>query len=300
MTSSTTPPGTASSTPRALITGSAAPFAQRLVERLETSGWEVSTLVHDDPELVPPSHSLHLLGSTPTELATAVRDVDAVILLSGIDSLTSMVDDSRDLDTILGGLTPGSALVEVTTMAVFGDTSGHPAVSELDTPDVPDELDPVAACEIRVMACDDWLRSIVVRPGLVYGDGGGVALAQAVELARTRGASRHFGEGDEILPTVHEDDLLDLLARVVTDPSARGIYHAASGSVTTHELAQAVANAAGVDTIETWTTEALQAEFGTSQQPPRISVRTDPGLGRAVTELGWRPGADALAQAVTR
>ncbi len=105
-----------------------------------------------------------------------MRDVDAVILLSGIDSLTSMVDDSRDLDAVLGDLKPGSALVEVTTMAVFGDAGDHP-VTEDDTPVVPADLDPVAACEIRVLAAEDWLRGIVVRPGLVYGDGGGLALA---------------------------------------------------------------------------------------------------------------------------
>lgn len=299
MTSSATPPSTASQTPRALITGSAAPFAQRLVERLESGGWEVTTLVHDDPEVVPPIHSLHLLEPTPTALATAVPDVDAVILLSGIDSLTSMVDDSRDLDTILGGLKPGSTLVEVTTMAVFGDTGGR-AVAELARPDVPEELDPVAACEIRVLACDDWLRSVVVRPGLVYGDGGGVALAHAVELARTRGASRHFGEGDEILPTVHEDELLDLLTRVVTDPTARGVYHATSGSLTSRELAQAIAAAADVVTVEQWTAEDLQDEFGTTRQPPRVSVRTDTERTRAATELGWRPGAAPVAQALAR
>ncbi len=300
MTSSTAPTAQDPVSGRALITGSAAPFAQRLVTRLEALGWEVETLVHTDPGPAAPSHSIHLLEPVTTALAAAVPDVDAVILLSGIDSLTSMVDDSRDLDTILGGLKPGSALVEVTTMAVFGDTVGDQAVSERDTPEVPDELDPVAACEIRVMACEDWLRSIVVRPGLVYGAGGGVALTHAIELARTHGASRHFGDGSEILPTVHEDDLLDLLAIVVTDPSARGIYHAVSGSVTTQELAQAVARAADVGTVEMWTSEDLQAEFGTSRQPPRISVRTDGGPGRAGAELGWRPGADPVAQALTR
>lgn len=297
MTSSTATPSSDLQVGKVLITGSAAPFAHRLVGQLEALGCEVSTILHDDPSLLPRTHSLHVLATEPSALLTAVRDVDAVILLSGIDSLTSMVDDSRDLDAVLGNLKPGSALVEVTTLAVFGD-AGDAAVAEADAPTVPAELDPVAACEIRVMASDDWLRGVVVRPGLVYGEGGGLALAPAVEFARAHGASRHFGDGNEILPTVHEDELLDLLTRVVTDASARGIYHAASGSVTSRQLAGVVGAAAGVGTIEPWTSEALQAEFGSPDQPPRISVRTEVAHGRAVTELGWNPGSSSVMQAL--
>lgn len=289
----------AESTPRtvgkALITGSAAPFAERLVGRLRSLGWEVSTIVHDDPALIPPTHSLHVVAPASRALATAVRDVDAVILLSGIDSLTSMVDDSRDLDDVLGNLKPGSALVEVTTLAVFGDAGDDP-VSERDAPVVPAELDPVAACEIRVMASEDWLRGIVVRPGLVYGEAGGLALAPAVAFARSHGVSRHFGDGTENVPTVHEDDILDLLVRVVTDPSARGVYHGASGTTTTRELADLVAKAAGIDSVEPWTGEAMQDEFGTTRQPPRVNVRIDRDGGRAVSELGWRPVAPSLSR----
>ncbi len=105
-----TPPDAEPVTParpgKALITGSAAPFAQRLVGQLEALGWQVDTVVHEDPSLLPPTHALHVLAPAPSTLTTAVRDVDAVILLSGIDSLTSMVDDSHDLDAILGNLKP--------------------------------------------------------------------------------------------------------------------------------------------------------------------------------------------------
>ncbi len=298
MTSSAATPGTDTSPGKALITGSAAPFAQRLVGRLESRGWEVSTIVHADPDLLPPTHSLHVLAPAPNALSTAVRDADVVILLSGIGSLTSMVDDARDLDTVLVDLKPGSALIEVTTMAVFGHASGDRPVSEQDDPVVPADLDPVAASEIRVMASDDWLRGVVVRPGLVYGDGGGLALAPAVEFARSHGVSRYFGDGSDVLPTVHEDELLDLLTQIVTDPSARGIYHATSGSVTTRELADVVAAAAGVESVEPWTSETLTAEFGTTNEPPRVSVHTDPERGRATSELGWRPAAPSLPQAL--
>ncbi len=69
--------------------------------------------------------------------------------------------------------------------------------------------------------------------------------------------------------------------------------------MTTRELADLVAAAAGVDTVEPWTAEALQAEFGTTsaaatrQRPNRCETR-----GRATAELGWRPGALSLAQSL--
>lgn len=293
---------TAPSSPgRALLTGSAAPFAQRLVDRLRDLGWDVSTVVHDDRQLLPPTHSMHLPSPAPARqaLADVVAEVDAVVLLSGIDSLTSMVDDSRDLDAVLGGMKPGAALVEVTTLAVFGDAGEEP-VSEEAQPDVPADLDPVAACEIRVLAANDWLRGVVVRPGMVYSDGGGPALEAAIDLARSHGVSRYFGDGSETIPTVHADDLLDLLTRVIDEPSARGVYHAVSGEVASHELADLVASAAGVDRVEPWTAEALQAEFGTTGHPPRVSVRSEPTHGRAAGELDWTPAAHSLAQVLSR
>lgn len=296
MTTSATPDDPAPG--RVLISGSAAPFAQRLVDQLKARGWGVDMIVHTDPTHVISTHAIHHSSAAPDSLSTAAQTADAVILLSGIDSINSMVDDSHDLDEVLGNLKPGATLVEVTTMAVFGDAPDGRVVSEHERPTVPGDLDPVAACEIRVLASGNWLRGVVVRPGLVYGDAGGVALTPMIDFARDRGTSRYFGEGSDVLPTVHEDDLIELLVRVVTDASARGIYHAASGEVSTRDLANLVAVAAGVATVEPWSNDALQNEFGTTQQPPRVSVRADPDGGRATRELGWRPEAPPLDQAL--
>lgn len=290
---------TAPSAPaRALITGSAAPFAQRLVDRLRSHGWEVRTIAHADQEPLPPTHSLHVPVPASQELAAAASEADAVVLLSGLDSLTSMVDDSQDLDQILGNMKPGACLVEVSTMAIFGD-AGHAPVTEQHRPVVPAELDPVAACELRVLAANDWIRGVVVRPGLVYGSGGGLALEAAVDLARSTGVSRYFGHGSESLPTVHEDDLLDLMTLAIEDDTARGTYHANSGSVTTRELADAVAAAAGIAGVEAWTLQTLQAVLGARREPPRVDI-PGAGAGRAMVELGWRPAAPPLSQALSR
>lgn len=283
--------------PRAVITGGAAPFAGRLVHHLESRGWVVSTVEHADPDLVPARHSLHLPVTASQDLASVVSDADAVLLLSGLDSLTSMVDDSRDLDQILGALTPGACVVEVSTMAVYGDASDD-LVTEDDQPTVPAELDPVAACEIRVLAANDWARAIVVRPGLVYAEGGGLALEAAIDLARTHEVSRYVGSGTENIPTVHEDDLLDLLTKVIEHPSGRGIYHAVSATVTARELADAVATAAGVTTVSAWTPETLETELGIHQQPLLVDVRANPDRCRARQDLGWSPSGPALAQAL--
>ena len=53
------------------------------------------------------------------------------------------------------------------------------------------------------------IRSVVIRPAIVYGRGGGIP-AGFVESARKEGAARYVGTGKNRWPLVHVDDLADL------------------------------------------------------------------------------------------
>ena len=68
------------------------------------------------------------------------------------------------------------------------------------------------------------LRAIVVRPGIVYGGGDGI-VGDLLKSA-SNGLVRVIGDGNNRWALVYDRDLADLYARLATDETAEGIYHA--------------------------------------------------------------------------
>jgi nucleoside-diphosphate-sugar epimerase len=70
----------------------------------------------------------------------------------------------------------------------------------------------------------DHLRSVVVRPGVVYGGGNGI-VADLFKSA-SNGLVRVIGDGNNHWPLVYDRDLADLYARIAGSEDASGVYHA--------------------------------------------------------------------------
>ena len=73
-------------------------------------------------------------------------------------------------------------------------------------------------------AAGDRLRTMVVRPGVVYGGGNGI-VAEMFKSA-SNGLVRVIGDGNNHWPCIYDRDLADLYARLVGREDAAGVYHA--------------------------------------------------------------------------
>jgi len=71
---------------------------------------------------------------------------------------------------------------------------------------------------------DGAIRTMVVRPGIVYGRARGI-IGDLVKEA-SNGLARVIGTGTQRWPCVYDRDLADLYVRLVVGSEARGIYHA--------------------------------------------------------------------------
>jgi nucleoside-diphosphate-sugar epimerase len=78
--------------------------------------------------------------------------------------------------------------------------------------------------ELVLAAAGDQLRTIVVRPGIVYGGGSGIV--GDIFKAAGNGLVRVVGDGNNHWPLVYDRDLADLYARLVASPDAGGVFHA--------------------------------------------------------------------------
>ena len=70
----------------------------------------------------------------------------------------------------------------------------------------------------------DRLRTIVVRPGVVYG--GGTGIVADLFKSASIGLVRVVGDGNNHWPLVYDRDLADLYARLAIREDATGVYHA--------------------------------------------------------------------------
>ena len=92
-------------------------------------------------------------------------------------------------------------------------------------------INPIAMAAFRpaheqlvLNAADGSVRTVVVRPGVVYGGGSG-AVSDLFKSA-TNGLVSVVGDGNNHWPLVYDRDLADLYARLVVNDTASGVYHA--------------------------------------------------------------------------
>jgi nucleoside-diphosphate-sugar epimerase len=136
----------------------------------------------------------------------------------------------------------------------------------------------------------DGIRSVVVRPGIVYGGPRGGIPATFFGTALKHGAAQTVGPGENHWPMVHVDDLAELYVRLVERAPAGSVYYAADASrLTQREVAEAAARAAGKD----GKVQAQQPD-GT---PYHEALMLDQQISseKARNDLDWRPRHESFA-----
>jgi nucleoside-diphosphate-sugar epimerase len=141
--------------------------------------------------------------------------------------------DRTALETIIAAAkrrrTPGSAapkkrfIIYTSGVWVLGQTP------EPVTEDAP--VNPLALVSWRpeheklvLKAATDRLRTVIVRPGVVYG--GGQGMVGDLFKSATNGLVRIIGDGNNHWPLVYDRDLADLYARLASHEDTAGVYHA--------------------------------------------------------------------------
>jgi nucleoside-diphosphate-sugar epimerase len=137
------------------------------------------------------------------------------------------------LDTIIaaakrprtGGSTAPAKRFVIFTSDVWVIGKAPDPVAE-DTP-----LNPIAMAAHRpeherlvLEAANDQLRTMVVRPGVVYGGGNGIV--SDLFKSATNGLVRVVGDGNNRWPLIYDRDLADLYAKLTVNQDASGVYHA--------------------------------------------------------------------------
>ena len=260
-----------------LVTGATgfvgATVARRLVQRGHTvlglSRSESAAARVKSAGLIP----IHGDFAEPATLAGAVSQVDGIISTASIgqvegtpegftkdrDAVAAMIAALRDSGKPLI-FTSGSAIFGVFTKGEASPTKfdeDHPvplpasifAPAEAGVPQPLIEgfgasMAPRAQTEMAVLKATG-IRGIVIRPGLIYGEGKGYDLPNLIALAKKHGAAPYLGSGGVTQGFVHIDDLIDLYMLALDRAPGGTMLHGVTDEIALGDLAQAASRLVG-------------------------------------------------------
>jgi nucleoside-diphosphate-sugar epimerase len=217
---------------RVFLTGATGYIGSAVLDALLRAGHRVTGIVRDPEKAarLTARGATPIIGElgSPKSYVAALADSDAVIHTAFESSPRGVDKDREALEILLSELSAVKAAVPPT----FIYTSGVWVLGSTTKPvDEDAPLDPSPHVVWRPLheqlvlgAGSNGLRTIVVRPGIVYGGGRGIVSDLLKDALN--GMMRVIGPGKNRWPTVYDRDLADLFVRLLQAPDASGIFHA--------------------------------------------------------------------------
>jgi nucleoside-diphosphate-sugar epimerase len=295
---------------RVFITGATGYIGQAAAAALARAGHQVSGLVRSESK----ASQLEALEVTPVfgsmadpeSFRRVAEASEALVHCAAEMSASHWALDRRTVDALLSAArSAGRPRLVVYTSGVwlYGDTSGS-LVDETSPLKPPAMVAQRVEIEEEVLAANgNVLRTVVLRPGCVYGGRGGLT-ASWFDSAVREGAARIVGDGSFRWAMVHLEDLAEAYLRAVEWPLGGEVFNVTDRSrFTVRECAEAASRAAGAEgrVVVTPADEARQAMGGLAEC---LMLGQHVDSRKAVRMLRWQPrhggfvdGADACFRA---
>ncbi|MEW5982912.1 MAG: NAD-dependent epimerase/dehydratase family protein [Acidobacteriota bacterium] len=234
---------------RVFLTGATGYIGSAVLDALVRRGHEVTAMVRDPERFVDGAAETvkPALGSLrePSGWIRKLSGHDVFIHAAFDSSAHGPAADRAAIDTIVGEARRVArrgrrvAVIYTSGVWVLGNTA-EPAGE--DAPLQPASL--VAfrpAHEQAVLAAqDDGIRTVVIRPGIVFGGARGIV--GEIFRGASDGLVRVTGSGDNHWPLVYHRDLADLYVRLAEHADVSGVFHAVDESdQTVNEIVQSIA-----------------------------------------------------------
>ena len=229
--------------------------------------------------------SFHGDLNSPVDLANAAAQSDGVIHAG---TTNDGAIDQAAVRVMLDALrASGKPLLYTSGIWVLGDTGGQ--VADESWPVNPSTLVAWRPAAEQLVLAARGVRSIVIRPGVVYGRGGGIP-ADFVKSAQETGAARYVGTGENHWPLIHVEDLAGLYVLALQQAPSGALFHATDGS---SYRVREIAEAAGART-ESWPLEEARKTLGAYADALVLDQLVSSEKARGM--LGWQPGGLSILE----
>lgn len=285
------------------VTGATGYIGSVVAEALQASGHQVIGLARSEYAVNKlESHNIQAFRGdlhNPGSIAEAVQQVDAVIHAASTNDAEIPQTEQRTVEAILDVLSgTGKSFIYTTGIWLLGNTGDQVATE--DSP-----LDPTPLIAWRseleslvLEARDRNIRTIVIRPALVYGRGGGV-VAMMVQAGRQFGVVQYVGTGENYWTLVHVDDLARCYVAALETAESGSIFIAADDQrMRLRDIAQFVSQAAGIPgQVQSWQLDEARAAMGVFADALALDQQASGAKARQT--LNWQPQAPSLVDELT-
>lgn len=280
------------------MTGATGYIGGTIASRLLDDGHEIRGLVRDAEK----GRKLAAFGVEPIVgglddaaiLAAEARRADAVVNAANSDHRGAI---DAFLEALAGSNKPflhtsGSSIVA-------DDAHGDVASEKIYDEETP--FEPVPGKQARVDidrtirdASRRGVRSIVVCPTMIYGNGLGLARDSAqipglAKRAKASGVVRHVGQGLNIWSNVHVEDVADLYRLALEKAPAGSFFFAENGEASYRDICAAIARRLKLGEPQAWPFAEAAKELGENSAAYTFGSNSRVRARRARGELGWQP-----------
>jgi nucleoside-diphosphate-sugar epimerase len=229
-------------------------------------------------------------AAKPASLVAPLRDADAVVYAVNVTDADPWAVDTGALKAIRKGLAgTEKTFIFISGAWVYGATGTAPASEDapLNPPTLMTRRIEFERATVEMTKLG--VRALVVRPGIVYGNGAGIP-AMFVQSARERGAATIVGDGSNHWSTIAVSDLGEMIALAVEYGRPGRAYNATSDDhFTVAEIAAAASRGAGKGGETTTVPHDIMGQFGEC-----LALNQVISSERAKNDLGWRPSAPSI------
>lgn len=287
---------------RVFITGATGYIGFNVAKAFRRTGHEVWGLTRSTEKAgILARNEIHpVLGSMqqPDSLKTIVADSD-VIVHAAIDyQADSAALDAATVQVLLDAARQApqpKTLIYTSGVWVYGSTNGRPADEQ--TPPAPARAVAWRPEVESAVLNAGGIRGLVIRPGVVYGQGGGLT-GLWFDGASNGDLLRVVGDGYNHWAMVHVDDLARGYVQAAESGLAGEAFNLVDPSrATVMEMASAAARAAGYTRqLEFIPVDAAARDMGDLAEALALDQVVD--AGKAARLLGWQPNHNGFAAEV--
>ena len=277
------------------VTGAAGYIGKAVCKRLKNDGHEVIGLTHEQ------SHLKLLDGLGVKAVYADLKETDKwKSYLNEVDAAIHLAQDHKEPAKVDAATVDAVVDAFKGTMKRFIYTSGVWVLGNTG-PELASEITPTnplpmvewrADMEKRLITAEaaKGLNVVIIRPAIVYGEGGGI-LGMLARSANEEGAARYIGSGENRWPLVQVNDLAELYVLALKNAKSGEIYNATDNqSYTVRELAEAASEGAGFDgKVQSWPKDKAREHLGALADALCLSQNVSGA--KAMEFLEWEPKA---------
>lgn len=234
----------------------------------------------------------------------AARAADAVVNCAN-------ADDPFVTAAILEGLAgSGKTLLHTSGSSIVGDKLAgklSPRVFHEDTPyePQPEKIQRVAVQRTVLAAAAQGIRSAVLCPTLIYGEGRGanpdsIQIPTLIRQAVKSGVPRYVGAGENVWSTVHIEDVCDAYLLALEAAPAGSFFYLEDGETSFKSIVEAIGRLLGGKAAQGWGIDEAIAQWGPMAVWFSLGGNSRVNADKARRMLGWKPKGAGLIEEIER